>query len=84
MHPLPQAEQVRPFARRVICSERSEHLPVTRQAVAKHLVVLDRVGLVHATTGGEKQFRVDQARLADIGAGRRDDPVHISAAPGCG
>jgi DNA-binding transcriptional ArsR family regulator len=42
----------------------SEHLPVTRQAVAKHLVVLGRVGLVHATTAGrEKQFRVDQAQL---------------------
>ena len=54
----------------------SEHLPVTRQAVAKHLVVLDRVGLVHASTAGrEKQFRVDQAQLAraiaqltDVGA----------------
>jgi ArsR family transcriptional regulator, cadmium/lead-responsive transcriptional repressor len=54
----------------------SEHLPVTRQAVAKHLVVLDRVGLVHATTAGrEKHFRVDQAQLAravaqltDVGA----------------
>jgi DNA-binding transcriptional ArsR family regulator len=43
----------------------SEHLPVTRQAVAKHLAVLDRVGLVHATTAGrEKQFRVDHAQLA--------------------
>jgi DNA-binding transcriptional ArsR family regulator len=54
----------------------SAHLPVTRQAVAKHLVVLDRVGLVHATTTGrERQFRVDQAQLAravdqlaDVGA----------------
>jgi DNA-binding transcriptional ArsR family regulator len=54
----------------------SEQLPVTRQAVAKHLVVLDRVGLVHASTAGrEKQFRVDQgqlaravAQLADVGA----------------
>jgi DNA-binding transcriptional ArsR family regulator len=43
----------------------SEHLPVTRQAVAKHLIVLDRVGLVRATTAGrEKQFRVDPAQLA--------------------
>lgn len=43
----------------------SGRLPVTRQAVAKHLVVLDRVGLVHATTAGrEKQFRVDRAQLA--------------------
>ena len=54
----------------------SEHLPVTRQAVTKHLIVLDRVGLVHATTAGrEKQFRVDQrqleravAQLTDVGA----------------
>ncbi len=54
----------------------SEHLPVTRQAVTKHLVVLDRVGLVHATAAGrERQFRVDEAQLAravaqlaDVGA----------------
>jgi DNA-binding transcriptional ArsR family regulator len=42
----------------------SEHLPVTRQAVAKHLTVLDRVGLVHASTEGrERRYRVDAARL---------------------
>jgi predicted transcriptional regulator len=54
----------------------SEQLPVSRQAVAKHLAVLDRVGLVHAGTAGrERQFRVDQAQLsravaqlADVGA----------------
>jgi len=54
----------------------SARLPVTRQAVAKHLVVLDRVGLVHAVSAGrERQFRVDQAQLAravaqlaDVGA----------------
>ena len=54
----------------------SDRLPVTRQAVAKHLVVLGRVGLVHATAAGrEKQFRVDEdqlaravAQLADVGA----------------
>jgi DNA-binding transcriptional ArsR family regulator len=54
----------------------SERLPVTRQAVAKHLVVLDRVGLVHANAiGREKQFRVDPeqlaravAQLADVGS----------------
>jgi DNA-binding transcriptional ArsR family regulator len=46
-------------------SSLSEHLPVTRQAVAKHLAVLDRVGLVHATVAGrERQFRVDEAQLA--------------------
>ena len=43
----------------------SEQLPVTRQAVAKHLGVLDRVGLVHAApTGREKRYRVDDAQLA--------------------
>ncbi|WP_306362320.1 metalloregulator ArsR/SmtB family transcription factor [Nocardia sp. CC227C] len=43
----------------------SEELPVTRQAIAKHLGVLDRVGLVHATAAGrERRYRVDEARLA--------------------
>lgn len=43
----------------------SEQLPVTRQAVAKHLSVLDRVGLVHATlVGRERLYRVDDAQLA--------------------
>lgn len=43
----------------------SDDLPVTRQAVAKHLVVLDRVGLVHATTSGrERLYRIDEAQLA--------------------
>ena len=43
----------------------SARLPVTRQAVARHLVVLDRVGLVHGVTAGrEKQYRVDSAQLA--------------------
>jgi predicted transcriptional regulator len=42
----------------------SEELPVTRQAVAKHLGVLDRVGLVHATPAGrEKRYGVDEAQL---------------------
>ena len=40
-------------------------LPVTRQAVAKHLSVLDRAGLVRATPAGrEKRYRVDDAQLA--------------------
>ncbi len=43
----------------------SEQLPVTRQAVSKHLVVLDRVGLVHAApVGRERHYRVDEAQLA--------------------
>lgn len=42
----------------------SEQLPVTRQAVAKHLGVLDRHGLVHATAEGrEKRYRIDAAQL---------------------
>lgn len=42
----------------------SEELPVTRQAVAKHLAVLDRAGLVHATTAGrERRYDVDEAQL---------------------
>jgi ArsR family transcriptional regulator, cadmium/lead-responsive transcriptional repressor len=43
----------------------SDELPVTRQAVAKHLSVLDRAGLVSATQAGrEKRYRVDEAQLA--------------------
>ena len=44
-------------------------VPVTRQAVAKHLAVLDRVGLVHGTVAGrEKRYRVDEAQLAKAAA----------------
>lgn len=43
----------------------SEQLPVTRQAVAKHLGVLDRAGLVHgAAEGRERRYRVDDSQLA--------------------
>jgi len=43
----------------------SERLPVTRQAVAKHLGVLDRVGLVHVTPAGrERLYEVDEAQFA--------------------
>jgi DNA-binding transcriptional ArsR family regulator len=43
----------------------SEQLPVTRQAVAKHLAVLDRAGLVHgAAAGRERRYRVDDVQLA--------------------
>jgi DNA-binding transcriptional ArsR family regulator len=42
-----------------------QQLPVSRQAVAKHLGVLDRVGLVRATSAGrEKRYRVDDEQLA--------------------
>jgi DNA-binding transcriptional ArsR family regulator len=47
----------------------SERLPVTRQAVAKHLGVLDRVGLVHGTPSGrERRYEVDEALLARAAA----------------
>jgi predicted transcriptional regulator len=43
----------------------SGRLPVTRQAVAKHLGVLDQVGLVHsAAAGRERRYEVDEAQLA--------------------
>jgi DNA-binding transcriptional ArsR family regulator len=42
-----------------------QRLPVSRQAVAKHLGVLDRAGLVRATPQGrERRYRVDEAQLA--------------------
>ncbi|MGW8566990.1 ArsR/SmtB family transcription factor [Isoptericola sp. NPDC055881] len=46
-------------------SSLSRQLPVTRQAVAKHLEVLDRAGLVRsAPVGREKRCEVDAAQLA--------------------
>lgn len=43
----------------------AQRLPVTRQAVAKHLGVLDRAGLVRGRRmGREKRYRVDDAQLA--------------------
>ena len=46
-----------------------EQLPITRQAVAKHLAVLDRVGLVRVSPAGrEKRYRVDDAQLARAAA----------------
>lgn len=43
----------------------SEQLPVTRQAVAKHLAVLDRAGLVHgAAVGRERRYRIADGQLA--------------------
>ena len=43
----------------------SDQLPVTRQAVAKHLAVLDRAGLVRSTPHGrERRYRVDEIQFA--------------------
>ncbi|MEU7630398.1 helix-turn-helix domain-containing protein [Nocardia sp. NPDC049220] len=43
----------------------SDCLPISRQAVTKHLGVLDRAGLVHATPmGRERRYEVDEAQLS--------------------
>jgi DNA-binding transcriptional ArsR family regulator len=47
----------------------SERLPVTRQAVSKHLLVLDRAGLVRARPAGrERRYQVDESQLARAAA----------------
>ncbi len=54
----------------------SHELPITRQAVTKHLQVLDRAGLVHAVAAGrERRYEIDSAQaaraaaqLAEVGA----------------
>jgi len=47
----------------------SEQLPVTRQAVAKHLALLDRIGLVRGiAVGREHRYHVDEAQLARAAA----------------
>lgn len=43
----------------------STRLPITRQAVSKHLDVLGRAGLLSATTvGREKRYRLDDDQFA--------------------
>ncbi|MBA0048392.1 metalloregulator ArsR/SmtB family transcription factor [Mycobacteroides sp. LB1] len=45
----------------------SDRLPVTRQAVTKHLAVLDKAGLVHSTPNGrEKRYRANAEQVARI------------------
>ena len=42
----------------------SERVPVSRQAVAKHLAVLDRTGLVRGETSGrERHYRIDDKQF---------------------
>lgn len=42
----------------------SEHLPISRQAISKHLQVLDRAGLVRGTVEGrERRYSVDEVQL---------------------
>lgn len=51
----------------------SRDVPVTRQAVTKHLAVLTRTGLVATVTRGrERHYTVDEARLARATAQLRD------------
>jgi ArsR family transcriptional regulator, cadmium/lead-responsive transcriptional repressor len=46
-------------------SSLSRELPVTRQAVAKHLAVLERTGLVHPESAGrEVRYLVDAEQFA--------------------
>ena len=43
----------------------SQHLPVSRQAIAKHIAVLDRAGLVKGTAiGRERRYDVNPEQLA--------------------
>ncbi len=43
----------------------SEQLPVSRQAVTKHLNMLDRVGIIRgATEGRERRYRLDDRQFA--------------------
>ena len=43
----------------------SDQLPVSRQAVAKHLSVLDRSRLVHGVAAGrERRYEINQAQFA--------------------
>lgn len=52
----------------------AERLPVTRQAIAKHLAVLEGVGLVESTRAGrELRYRVIGAELS--AAARRLDAI---------
>ncbi len=48
-------------------------LPLTRQAIAKHLLVLERTGLVTTTkVGRELRYTVDPDRVAEASALLRD------------
>jgi ArsR family transcriptional regulator, cadmium/lead-responsive transcriptional repressor len=42
----------------------SHRLPVSRQAISKHLLVLDRAGLVRGSVAGkERRYHVDEEQL---------------------
>jgi predicted transcriptional regulator len=47
----------------------ARELPVTRQAVAKHLAILERTGLIHSETAGrEVKYELDAAQFARANA----------------
>jgi DNA-binding transcriptional ArsR family regulator len=53
--------------RRCSIAELTEGSTMTRQAVTKHLRVLERVGIVHATRSGrERQFELDPQPIGEI------------------
>jgi DNA-binding transcriptional ArsR family regulator len=61
-------EVLRTLARgdEVTASGVAERMPMTRQAIAKHLAVLDRAGLVHAERiGRETRYRLAPDPLED-------------------
>ena len=54
---------------RATSTELAGELPMTRQAVAKHLATLEQAGLVHARREGRNVvYRPDPAPLRDAGA----------------
>lgn len=56
-------------AGRATSTELAGELPMTRQAVAKHLATLEHAGLVHARREGRRTvYRPDPAPLRDAGA----------------
>jgi DNA-binding transcriptional ArsR family regulator len=56
-------------SRELSASALATELPVTRQAIAKHLVVLTEAGLVEAVpTGREIRYRALGARLSGVAA----------------
>lgn len=52
----------------VTATELADDLPVTRQAIAKHLAVLGEAGLVHAErVGRERRFSARTATMTEAG-----------------
>jgi DNA-binding transcriptional ArsR family regulator len=61
----------------VSATELAEELPVTRQAVAKHLAALEAAGLVESERRGrERRFRLTPAPLAEAMGWMTDVGAH--------